>query len=108
MSSQLTDKELQHIEAMIKQVLLVTNSPQCGGDMQMAMDMMRLDDLEQAIVINSLREQFMKQKEPAADQGFQPYGEDQMDDDDDGDDEDFESVPEVESALKLEPEEPVQ
>jgi hypothetical protein len=31
-----------------------------------------------------------------------------MDDDDDGDDEDFESVPEVESALKLEPEEPVQ
>ena len=66
MSSQLTDKELQHIEAMIKQVLLVTNSPQCGGDMQMAMDMMRLDDLEQAIVINSLREQFMKQKEPAA------------------------------------------
>lgn len=107
MSSQLTDKELQHIEAMIKQVLLVTNSPQCGGDMQMAMDMMRLDDLEQAIVINSLREQFMKQKEPAADQGIQSYGEDQMDDDD-GDDADFESVPEVESALKSEPEEPVQ
>lgn len=45
---------------------MLTNSPQCQGDMQMAMDMMRLDDLEQAIVINTLREQFMRQKNPSS------------------------------------------
>jgi hypothetical protein len=46
LADQLTDKERQHLEAMIKQVLLLTNSPQCQGDMQLAMQMMRLDDLE--------------------------------------------------------------
>jgi hypothetical protein len=56
----LTERERLQIHAMIEQVVLVTNSPQCEGDMQMAMDMMRLDDFEKAIVINGLRQRFIR------------------------------------------------
>lgn len=60
MTEELTDREKLQIHAMIDQVVLVTNSPQCGGDAQMAMDMMRLDDFEKAIVINGLKQRFIR------------------------------------------------
>ena len=39
---------------MIQKVLELTNSAQCQGDINMAMHMMRLDQLEQELVIKHL------------------------------------------------------
>lgn len=60
----------------------------------MAMDMMRLDDLEKAIVINTLREQFLHQEQQ--DSGIKLYEESPEDEND------FESVPDLNSTPKEE------